>query len=145
MHVYRNRPTSDTSKHPIRTRYLDHVTVYRPIRDLYFLIRSVPACMEGTPTTTREKKIARQTFVKDMVKLELSKKKHFLHSYANRMSAGRRLLCTPIVGDAASCRLCTAIFSEVKVPGQTPPPRILSSSLRVGSVRRFPLRIVLTG
>eukprot|EP00116_Pleurobrachia_bachei_P012962 sb/3473224/ len=31
------------SKHPIRTRYLDHVSVtgYQPIRDQYFLIRSV--------------------------------------------------------------------------------------------------------
>eukprot|EP00116_Pleurobrachia_bachei_P017116 sb/3477378/ len=26
---------------PIRTRYLDHVTGYQPIRDQYFLIRSV--------------------------------------------------------------------------------------------------------
>eukprot|EP00116_Pleurobrachia_bachei_P011412 sb/3471674/ len=28
---------------PIRTRYLGHVTSYQPIRDQYFLIRSVPA------------------------------------------------------------------------------------------------------
>eukprot|EP00116_Pleurobrachia_bachei_P013792 sb/3474054/ len=28
---------------PIRTRYLDHVTGYQPIREQYFLIRSVPA------------------------------------------------------------------------------------------------------
>eukprot|EP00116_Pleurobrachia_bachei_P009009 sb/3469271/ len=28
---------------PIRTRYLGHVTGYQPIRDQYFLIRSVPA------------------------------------------------------------------------------------------------------
>ena len=34
------------SKQPIRTRYLDHVTDYQPIRDQYFLVRSVP----GTPT-----------------------------------------------------------------------------------------------
>eukprot|EP00116_Pleurobrachia_bachei_P018171 sb/3478433/ len=29
-------------KQPIRTRYLGHVTSYQPIRDQYFLIRSVP-------------------------------------------------------------------------------------------------------
>eukprot|EP00116_Pleurobrachia_bachei_P012755 sb/3473017/ len=33
---------SDTSKQPIRTLYLSHVTGYPPIRDQYFLIRSVP-------------------------------------------------------------------------------------------------------
>eukprot|EP00116_Pleurobrachia_bachei_P007557 sb/3467819/ len=32
---------TETSKQPIRTRYLDHVTGYQPIRDQYFLIRSV--------------------------------------------------------------------------------------------------------
>eukprot|EP00116_Pleurobrachia_bachei_P009510 sb/3469772/ len=32
-----------TSKQPIRTPYLGHVTGYQPIRDQYFLIRSVPA------------------------------------------------------------------------------------------------------
>eukprot|EP00116_Pleurobrachia_bachei_P007337 sb/3467599/ len=31
---------TDTSKQPIRTRYLGHVTGYQPIRDQYFLIRS---------------------------------------------------------------------------------------------------------
>eukprot|EP00116_Pleurobrachia_bachei_P008590 sb/3468852/ len=31
-----------TSKQPIRTRYLGHVSGYQPIRDQYFLIRSVP-------------------------------------------------------------------------------------------------------
>ena len=30
-------------KQPIRTRYLGYVTGYQPIRDQYFLIRSVPA------------------------------------------------------------------------------------------------------
>eukprot|EP00116_Pleurobrachia_bachei_P006770 sb/3467032/ len=34
---------TDTSKQPIRTRYLGHVTSYQPIRDQYFLIRSVHA------------------------------------------------------------------------------------------------------
>ena len=34
---------TDISKQPIRTRYLGHVTGYQPIRDQYFLIRSVPA------------------------------------------------------------------------------------------------------
>eukprot|EP00116_Pleurobrachia_bachei_P012529 sb/3472791/ len=33
---------TDTSKQPIRTRYLGHVTGYQRIRDQYFLIRSVP-------------------------------------------------------------------------------------------------------
>eukprot|EP00116_Pleurobrachia_bachei_P007639 sb/3467901/ len=36
-----NREPTDTSKQPIRTRYLGHVTGYQPIRDQYFLIRSV--------------------------------------------------------------------------------------------------------
>eukprot|EP00116_Pleurobrachia_bachei_P016258 sb/3476520/ len=30
---------TETSKQPIRTRYLGHVTGYQPIRDRYFLIR----------------------------------------------------------------------------------------------------------
>eukprot|EP00116_Pleurobrachia_bachei_P011660 sb/3471922/ len=34
---------TETSNQPIRTRYLGHVTDNRPIRDQYFLIRSVPA------------------------------------------------------------------------------------------------------
>ena len=34
--------TTGFSKQPIRARYLGHVTGYRPIRDQYFLIRSVP-------------------------------------------------------------------------------------------------------
>eukprot|EP00116_Pleurobrachia_bachei_P016707 sb/3476969/ len=34
---------TETSKQPIRTRCLGHVTGYKPIRDQYFLIRSVPA------------------------------------------------------------------------------------------------------
>ena len=38
---FHQEPT-DTSKQPIRTRYLGHVTGYQPIRDQYFLIRSVP-------------------------------------------------------------------------------------------------------
>ena len=33
---------TESSKQPIRARYLDHVTGYQPIRDQYFLIRSVP-------------------------------------------------------------------------------------------------------
>eukprot|EP00116_Pleurobrachia_bachei_P011740 sb/3472002/ len=42
----REEPT-DTSKQPIKTRCLGHVTSYQPIKDQYFLIRSVPV-----PTTT---------------------------------------------------------------------------------------------
>eukprot|EP00116_Pleurobrachia_bachei_P016810 sb/3477072/ len=34
---------TETSKQPIRTCYLDHVTGYQPIRDQYFLIQSVPS------------------------------------------------------------------------------------------------------
>eukprot|EP00116_Pleurobrachia_bachei_P017697 sb/3477959/ len=33
---------TETSKQPIRARYLGHVTGYQPIRDQYFLIRSIP-------------------------------------------------------------------------------------------------------
>eukprot|EP00116_Pleurobrachia_bachei_P018484 sb/3478746/ len=36
---------SGTSKQPIRTRYLGHVTGYHPIRDQYFLIQSGPMVM----------------------------------------------------------------------------------------------------
>eukprot|EP00116_Pleurobrachia_bachei_P012258 sb/3472520/ len=39
----------DTSKQPIRTRYLGHVTGYQPIRDQYFLVRSVPASHYHSP------------------------------------------------------------------------------------------------
>eukprot|EP00116_Pleurobrachia_bachei_P004888 sb/3465150/ len=37
-----NLEPADTSKQPIRTRYLGYVTGYQPIRDHYFLIRLVP-------------------------------------------------------------------------------------------------------
>eukprot|EP00116_Pleurobrachia_bachei_P010707 sb/3470969/ len=44
--LYMNQNTvqesTETSKQPIRTRYLGHVTGYQPISDQYFLIRSVP-------------------------------------------------------------------------------------------------------
>eukprot|EP00116_Pleurobrachia_bachei_P015440 sb/3475702/ len=38
----RSQEPTDTSKQPIRNRYLGHVTCYQPIKDQYFLIRSVP-------------------------------------------------------------------------------------------------------
>eukprot|EP00116_Pleurobrachia_bachei_P017169 sb/3477431/ len=38
----RNQEPTETSKQPIRSRYLGHVTGYQPIRDQYFLTRSVP-------------------------------------------------------------------------------------------------------
>eukprot|EP00116_Pleurobrachia_bachei_P018779 sb/3479041/ len=38
-----NQEPTETSKQPIRTRYLGHVTSYSPISDQYFLIRSDPA------------------------------------------------------------------------------------------------------
>eukprot|EP00116_Pleurobrachia_bachei_P007756 sb/3468018/ len=41
-----------TSKQPIRTRYLGHVTGYQPIRDQFFLIRSVPATYPVLSGTT---------------------------------------------------------------------------------------------
>eukprot|EP00116_Pleurobrachia_bachei_P015765 sb/3476027/ len=41
QYIMYQEPT-ETSKQPIRTRYLGHVTGYQPIRDQYFLIRSVP-------------------------------------------------------------------------------------------------------
>eukprot|EP00116_Pleurobrachia_bachei_P002458 sb/3462720/ len=56
--VYTHQDPTDTSKMPIRTRYLCHVTGYQPIRDQYFLIRSVPdpfyqdVMMFKTPLTT---------------------------------------------------------------------------------------------
>ena len=37
-----NQEPPDTSKQPIRTRCLGHVTGYQPISDQYFLIWSVP-------------------------------------------------------------------------------------------------------
>ena len=37
-----NQETTEFRKQPIRTRYWGHVTHYQPIRDQYFLIRSVP-------------------------------------------------------------------------------------------------------
>eukprot|EP00116_Pleurobrachia_bachei_P009426 sb/3469688/ len=40
MCATKSQPRSDTSKQPIRTRYLGHVTGYQPIRDHCFLIRS---------------------------------------------------------------------------------------------------------
>eukprot|EP00116_Pleurobrachia_bachei_P013924 sb/3474186/ len=47
-----DEPT-DISKQPIRTRYLGHVTFYQPIRDQYFLIRSVPAVSAFSATKYR--------------------------------------------------------------------------------------------
>ena len=39
----KDQETTEFRKQPIRTRYLGNVTGYQPIRDQYFLIRSVPA------------------------------------------------------------------------------------------------------
>eukprot|EP00116_Pleurobrachia_bachei_P013503 sb/3473765/ len=39
---YHKQEPTRSSKQPIRARYLGHVTGYQPIRDQYFLIRSVP-------------------------------------------------------------------------------------------------------
>eukprot|EP00116_Pleurobrachia_bachei_P008769 sb/3469031/ len=36
--------TKHLGKQPIMTRYIDHVTCFQPIRDQYFLIRSVTTC-----------------------------------------------------------------------------------------------------
>ena len=44
--------TTGFSKQPIRTRYLAHVTGYQPIRDQYFLIRSVPKIMSCLSNVT---------------------------------------------------------------------------------------------
>eukprot|EP00116_Pleurobrachia_bachei_P016081 sb/3476343/ len=41
--VTSNQEPTETSKQPIRTSYLGHVTGYQPIMDLYFLIRPVHA------------------------------------------------------------------------------------------------------
>eukprot|EP00116_Pleurobrachia_bachei_P008489 sb/3468751/ len=42
LHANISLEPTETSKQPIRTRYLGHVTSYQPIRDQYFLIWSVP-------------------------------------------------------------------------------------------------------
>ena len=49
---------TEPSKQPTRTRYLGHVTGYQPIRDQYFLVRSVPAPPK-TKTTVSTKIIIR--------------------------------------------------------------------------------------
>eukprot|EP00116_Pleurobrachia_bachei_P018832 sb/3479094/ len=41
-HTHTHQKPTDTSKQPIRTRYLGHVAGCQPIRDQNFLIRSVP-------------------------------------------------------------------------------------------------------
>eukprot|EP00116_Pleurobrachia_bachei_P012590 sb/3472852/ len=46
---------TETSKQPIRTRYLGHETGYQPIRDQYFLSRSGPAHKLG-PRRERDSK-----------------------------------------------------------------------------------------
>eukprot|EP00116_Pleurobrachia_bachei_P011127 sb/3471389/ len=43
---------TDTSKQPIRTRYLGYVTGYQPITDQHFLIRSVPGLLCSNPPFT---------------------------------------------------------------------------------------------
>eukprot|EP00116_Pleurobrachia_bachei_P012201 sb/3472463/ len=45
---------TDLPKQPIRTRYLGHVTGYQPIREQYFLIRSVPGTHVRIHISTRE-------------------------------------------------------------------------------------------
>ena len=40
---------TDTSKRPIRTRYLGHLTGYQPIRDQYFLILLTPPVDTSLP------------------------------------------------------------------------------------------------
>eukprot|EP00116_Pleurobrachia_bachei_P013906 sb/3474168/ len=47
---YHQEPT-ETSKQPIRTRYLDHVTGYQPISDQYFLV-SVGSCLPSSSACT---------------------------------------------------------------------------------------------
>ena len=41
--VTTDQEPTEFRKQPIRTGHLGHVTGYQPIRDQYFLIRSVPA------------------------------------------------------------------------------------------------------
>eukprot|EP00116_Pleurobrachia_bachei_P019081 sb/3479343/ len=53
MHTHQE-PT-ETSKQPIRARYLGHVTGYHPIRDQYFLIRSVPGTQTSLTTADVDK------------------------------------------------------------------------------------------
>eukprot|EP00116_Pleurobrachia_bachei_P006949 sb/3467211/ len=54
-HAWNYRPCfilepTEISKQPVRTRYLGHVTGYRPVRDQYSLIRSVPGFTHGPVT-----------------------------------------------------------------------------------------------
>eukprot|EP00116_Pleurobrachia_bachei_P016982 sb/3477244/ len=46
-------------KQPIRTRYLGHVTGYQPIRDQYFLIRSIPDTLLSLPMTRVAQQLGR--------------------------------------------------------------------------------------
>eukprot|EP00116_Pleurobrachia_bachei_P000671 sb/3460933/ len=45
---------TETSKQPIRTRYLGHMTGDQPIRDQYFLFRSVPALSQSNSKNAKD-------------------------------------------------------------------------------------------
>ena len=49
---------TEPSKQPIRTSYLVHVTGYQPIRDQYFIIRSIPATFTIKTINEREEKFS---------------------------------------------------------------------------------------
>eukprot|EP00116_Pleurobrachia_bachei_P005512 sb/3465774/ len=59
--IFCQEPT-ESSKQSIRTRYLGHMTGYQPIREHYFLIRSVPAFYYNTPNTHNPPCLARPSF-----------------------------------------------------------------------------------
>ena len=50
LDIQETRDVWPVSEQPIKTRCLDHVTGYQPIRDQYFLIRSVPSCLVSIGT-----------------------------------------------------------------------------------------------
>eukprot|EP00116_Pleurobrachia_bachei_P016308 sb/3476570/ len=70
---------TDTSKQPIRTCYLGHVTGYHPIRDQYFLIRSVPANRDPTslPGTNTSKQPIRNLYLGRLTGCQPIRHQHF--------------------------------------------------------------------
>ena len=51
---YLQEPT-EFRKQPIKTRYSGHVTGYQPIRDQYFLIRSIPGYLTNNGHNVSDK------------------------------------------------------------------------------------------
>eukprot|EP00116_Pleurobrachia_bachei_P005160 sb/3465422/ len=71
---------TETSKQQIRSRYLGHVSGYQPIRDQYFLIRSVPALfiVKGQEPTEISKQPIRTHYLGHVTGYQPIRDKHFL-------------------------------------------------------------------